>query len=172
MTKNPGARYASARSISRGWQTPAARIIRAFLVLALRSSAPLPGTCARERSSSACPGSPMPAAPGCGPSRGHTAPVRARPARCRESRRPRASGPAVAALVPACRVCQHAAHAAAVPAEPRPGLEGVEGGSAQRINASNAGGSRDPQPHPHCRCPGPWSAADALGVPAPPTSPP
>jgi len=55
-------------------------------------------------------------------------------------------------------------------APPRPGAR--TGGSAQRINASNAGGSRDRQPHPHCRCPAhPWRAADALGVPAPPTSP-
>jgi len=56
--------------------------------------------------------------PGRGPSQAHTAPVRARPFPVPASRRPRASGPAVAVLAPACRARQYPAHAAAVPEDP------------------------------------------------------
>lgn len=42
-------------------------------------STPLPGTCAREGSPLASSRQPLPAPPRCGPSRAHTAPVRARP---------------------------------------------------------------------------------------------
>jgi hypothetical protein len=143
-TKNPGARCAPARSISLGSRPPAVTVL-------LPPSCPAPARLADARSlsyprSSWCwpcaaarrcpvpvpaasrqrpPGSPMPAASGRGPSRAHTAPCGRDRTRCRESGRPRASGPAVAALAPACRARQHAAHAAAGPAEPQPGLERV-----------------------------------------------
>ena len=99
------------------------------------------------------PGNPMAAAPARGPSRAHAAAVRARPYPAPGIRRPRVSGPAVAALAPVCRARQHVAYAAADPAEPRPGRERVGPGSAQRIDASNAVGSRDATRIHICRCP-------------------
>jgi hypothetical protein len=140
MTKNPGARCAPARSISRGCRPPVVTVLlppscpaparladaRSPSYLGPSWCCPCaaarrcPETCARERSSSASPGSPTPAAPGRGPSRAHTAPVRARPYPRRESRRPRASGPAVAALAPACRACQHPSTLPSAPRSPGP----------------------------------------------------
>jgi hypothetical protein len=46
-------------------------------------------------------------------------------------------------------------------------------GSAQRISASGAGGSRHRYPDAHCRCPAhPWQAIGVLGASAPATYPP
>ena len=69
------------------------------------SASVIPATRCQRRPALGCPGRTPPP---CGHDR----------ARRRESRRPRASGPAVAALAPACRTRQHPAHAAAVHAVP------------------------------------------------------
>ena len=61
------------------------------------------------------PGNPLPVAPGRRPSRTHTACVRARPFPVPAIPSARGSGPAVAAVAPACRAREHPAHAAAVP---------------------------------------------------------
>jgi hypothetical protein len=80
------------------------------------------------------PGNPLPMAPGRGPSRCTQPPCGRDRSRRRQSRRPRASGPAVAVLASACRARQYPAHAAAVPAESlRFAWKRIDG-SAQRIS--------------------------------------
>jgi hypothetical protein len=101
-------------------ERPAARITRGQPGAAFCNWTPLPwNLCPRTLLASIGPGSPLPAVPGRGPSRAHTAPRAGATAGARNPRRVRASGPAAAVLAPACRARQHPAHAAAVPADPR-----------------------------------------------------
>jgi hypothetical protein len=130
-----------------------------------------PRTAPRQRR----PGSPLPAAPGRGPSPAHTAPVRARPYPVLGNpRRVRAPGPAVAALAPACRARQYPPRAAAVTARsPSVALKLVQTGAPSGFAASTAGGSRHRHPEAHGRCPAhPWQATGQPGASAPPTYPP
>jgi hypothetical protein len=87
----------------------------------LCNSRPLPRKlCPRTLLASVTPAPRQPGARGARPWAvpGAHSPVRARPLPVPGIRRPRASGPAVAVLAPACRARQYPAHAAAVPAEP------------------------------------------------------
>ena len=89
-------------------------------------------------------------------------------ARRRESRRVRASGPAAAVLVPTCRARQHPRTLSPTPQSP-PRASARTGGSAQRINASNVGDSRDRPPDAHWRCPAhPWQVGTSLSGPSAP----
>jgi hypothetical protein len=132
-----------------------------------------PGTCARERSSPALPGTLLPTVPGRGPTWVHTAPCgrdRSNAGKSAVPGHPARLWPSSPQLAGRVNSGAHCCRSRGAPglAQKRVQTEVPSG-----LAASSADGSRRRHPETPCRCPAhPWQASGLSGAPAPATRPP